>query len=72
MVIEIHMLTPKLSILDCEILWLPIIYQNHFTNDNIFDKKPGMDPKKRVFEFLWKQYYLTQNAFSIVLIEGQM
>lgn len=62
------MLTPKLSVLDCEILWfpstienigqndqnnwnvteiwLPIIYQNHFTNDKIFDKKPGRDPTK--------------------------
>jgi hypothetical protein len=69
MVMEIHMLIPKLSILDCQILWfpitienigqndqnnrnvteiwLPIIYhQNHFTNDKIFDKKPGRDPKK--------------------------
>jgi hypothetical protein len=33
MVIEIHMLTPKLSILNCEILWLPITIENIGQND---------------------------------------
>jgi hypothetical protein len=90
MVIEIHILTPKLSILDCEILWcpitienigqndqnnrnvteiwLPIIYQNHFTNDKNIWQETRKGPNKRLLNFFWKQCYPTQNAFSIVLI----